>query len=357
MTPVVVGVSFFLVLLTWLLMNGLDLNAARYDREFQALDDFSRFERELNREVLTARAGLSANYDALARMTGAYGNSLDRLREAADSDSEERAAIAALAARARRQQDLVEQFKSSHALLRNSFAYFGMLSARLAASEHMPVVAVATTLAAAMLHLTLDTSPTVAREVQDRLQQLARLQSPPGDADTIQAALAHGGLLHDLLPATDDVLKVLTAAASTHEQDVVHSLILQRQLAARISAGRYRLLLYGTSLMLLGVLVYLGWQLRARAIALRQRAAFEHVIAGISTRFINSQHHEIAEHVRGALAKLAGCIGADRAYFVVAAEPMQIYRWAREGVEFPQARCISVGALIEPRTASFTFQR
>ena len=43
----------------------------------------------------------------------------------------------------------------------------------------MPVVAAATTLSAAMLHLTLDTSPAATREVQDRLEQLARLQGPP----------------------------------------------------------------------------------------------------------------------------------------------------------------------------------
>jgi signal transduction histidine kinase len=336
MTPVAVIVAFFLLLLTWLLMNGLNLNSVRYDRELRALDNFSQLERGLNREVLTARAGLSRDYDALARMTDAYDDSLNRLGEAAGSDSEEGAAIEVLATRARRQQDLIERFKSRNALLRNSFAYFGMFSARLAASDHMPVVAVATTLAAAMLHLTLDTSPAAAREVKDRLEQLARLQSPPSDADSIQAAIAHGGVLHDLLPATDAVLKELIAAASTREQEVVRSLILKRQLAARASASRYRLFLYATSLLLLGGLVYFGLQLRARAIALRRRAAFEHVIAGISTRFINSQHHEIAEHVENALEKLAGCVGADRAYFVVAGEPAQIHRWSREGIDFPQ---------------------
>jgi signal transduction histidine kinase/CheY-like chemotaxis protein len=335
MAPVAVVVSFFLLLLTWLSMSGLNLNSARYDRELRTLDDFSQFERGLNREVLTARAGLSRNYDALARMTDAYNESLNRLREAAGSDSEEGAAIEALAARARRQQDLIEQFKSRNALLQNSFAYFGIFSARLAASDHMPLVAVATTLTAAMLHLTLDTSPAAAREVKDRLEQLARLPSPPGDADSIQAGLAHGGILHDLLPATDAVLKALIAEASTREQDVVHSLILKRQLAARASARRYRILLYAASLILLGALVYFGLQLRARANALRRRAAFEHVMAGISTRFINSRPHEIMEHVESALGKLAECVGADRAYFVVAAEPPQIYRWSREGVEFP----------------------
>ena len=32
-----VGVPALLLLLTWLLMNGLDLNSARFDRELQAL--------------------------------------------------------------------------------------------------------------------------------------------------------------------------------------------------------------------------------------------------------------------------------------------------------------------------------
>jgi signal transduction histidine kinase len=334
-TPAVIIGSFFLLLLTWLLLSGLNLNSDRYDRELQAFHDFSELERGLNREVLTARAGLSRNYDALARMTDAYAEALDRLREAAGADTEESAAIEVLAARARRQQDLIEQFKSRNALLRNSFAYFGMFSARLAASDDRPVVAAASTLASAVLHLTLDTSPASVREVKDRLEQLARLQSPPGDAESIQAAVAHGGILHDLLPATDATLKTLIAAASSREQDVVRELIVKRQLAARASARRYRLLLYAASLMLLGALVYLGLQLRARAVALRRRAAFEHVIAGISTRFINSQHHEIVEHVESALEKLAGCVGADRAYFVVAGESKQIYRWSRQGTEFP----------------------
>jgi signal transduction histidine kinase len=334
-TPAVIIGSFFLLLLTWLLLSGLNLNSDRYDRELQAFHDFSELERGLNREVLTARAGLSRNYDALARMTDAYAEALDRLREAAGADTEESAAIEVLAARARRQQDLIEQFKSRNALLRNSFAYFGMFSARLAASDDRPVVAAASTLASAVLHLTLDTSPASVREVKDRLEQLARLQSPPGDAESIQAAVAHGGILHDLLPATDATLKTLIAAASSREQDVVRELIMKRQLAARASARRYRLLLYAASLMLLGALVYLGLQLRARAVALRRRAAFEHVIAGISTRFINSQHHEIVEHVESALEKLAGCVGADRAYFVVAGESKQIYRWSRQGTEFP----------------------
>jgi signal transduction histidine kinase len=336
LTPVAVIGFLLLLLLTWLLIKGLDRNSAHFDRELRALDDFSRFERGFNREVLAARVGLARNYDALVRMTEIYDDALDRLRREAGPSSEESTAVEALAAAADRQEQLIEQFKSRNALLHNSFAYFGMLSSRLAASDRVPVVEVTTTLAAAVLQLTLDTSPAAASEVKDRLNELASLQTSPGEADTIQGLIAHGGVLHDLLPATDAVLKALVAAASNREQDAARSLIMKHQLAARASASRYRLFLYATSLLLLGVLVYFGLQLRARAIALRRRAAFEHVIAGISTRFINSQPHEIAEHVESALEKLAECVGADRAYFVIAGESKQLYRWSREGIEFPQ---------------------
>ena len=69
MTPVVVLASFLLLLPTWLLLSGLNLNSTRLDEQFEALDHFSRLERALHRQVLTARAGLSRNYDALARLT------------------------------------------------------------------------------------------------------------------------------------------------------------------------------------------------------------------------------------------------------------------------------------------------
>ena len=332
----VAAIAPLLLLLTWLLTGGLNLNSDRYDRELRALDDFSRFERGLNREVLTARVGLSGNYDALVRLTGSLNDSIDRLREAAGEGSEERAAIEVLAVRAARQEELIEEFKSKNALLQNSFAHFGVISTRLAASDHGAMVAAATRLSAAMLRLALDTSEAAASEVQDRLRELAALQPPPGERNLIDGALAHGGLLHDLLPKTDTVLRALIAGPSSSDQDVVRYLIVKRQLAARVSAREYRLVLYAVSLALLGVLVYFGLQLRARAIALQRRAAFEHVIARISTRFINAQRHEIAAHVECALGELAECIGADRAYFVVAAEPRQIHQWFRRGAAFPK---------------------
>ncbi len=335
--PAMVGVAFLLALLTWLLLNGLNLNSDRYDRQTQALADFTRFERGMSREVLTSRAGLSRNYDALVQMVDAYDAALVRLREAAGRDREQVAAIDVLAARAARQEQLIEQFKSKNALLRNSFTYFSMFSARLSSSNDRPLVADVSALAAAMLQLTLDTSEIPAAELQARLDNLARLQISSEDNELLHAAVAHGQLLHDLLPDVDAILKTLVAEASNREQDAVHALIVKRQLAARVAARKNRLLQYLTSLLLLGALVYFGLLLRARAKAQRRRAAFDHMIANISMRFIESHRDGLRSHVESALEELAGFIGADRAYFAwSAATTDNVYRWAREGIRFDE---------------------
>ncbi len=336
-TPAVmfVAVLFPLLLLTWLLLNGLNLNATRFDRELRALDDYAMVERALNREVLTARAGLSQDHEALVRLGQTFDDSPKRLREAAGTDSDVGAAIKVLAARAARQKELVEQFKSDNALLQNSLAYFGMFDARLSAPDQdRHLAAAATRLAAAMLHLMLDTSGEMSHEVQNRLDELAMFQSTSGESESVRALLAHGGTLRDLVPATGTVVKTLLDTASLREQDVVRSLILKRQLASRASAGRYRLMLYVTSLSLLVVLVHLGLRLRTRTVSLQRRAALEHVIASVSTRFVNSNNDEIAADVERALGELSEILGADRAYFMLAAEPMQIHQWSRSGTEF-----------------------
>src|SRR3982750_3254030 len=107
-----VGALCLLALLTWLLWSSLNINSARFDRELKALGDFTRFERGISREVLTARAGLSRNYDGLVQLVDAYADAQARLRDAAGADAEESAAIGVLDARVRFHQEVVEQFKS-----------------------------------------------------------------------------------------------------------------------------------------------------------------------------------------------------------------------------------------------------
>jgi signal transduction histidine kinase/ActR/RegA family two-component response regulator len=68
---------------------------------------------------------------------------------------------------------------------------------------------------------------------------------------------------------------------------------------------------------------------------MRRRAAFDHLIAGISTRLIDAQPHEIGGQIDLALAELAAFFDADRAYLIVSGSLTRTHRWCREAIAFP----------------------
>jgi len=336
-TPTTVAVPLLILLLTWLSVRALNPEAELFDRALAELDHFEMLENGLYRDVFAARAGILRNYDPLVREINALHGSLDQLGETAVIDAETAAAVDQLAALVQRQDELVEQFKTVNALLQNSLSLFVRFSVRLATSPQDgtlgPAVSAA---AAAMLHLTLDTSSAAVREVQYRLDELAAQPIPPGDSDSVRALLAHGRMLHGLLPTTDGLLKEMSAMPRKRDETVLRTMVIARQNASRTTARQFRLLLYATSMLLVGLLVYLILQVRARAWALQRRAGLEHVIAGISMRFINVQGENIGSEIEHALADLAEYIGSDRAYVVKSGPSPRCYLWCSTGVSFPQ---------------------
>ena len=338
LTPTAVALPLLLLLLmlTWLLVRGINTDAELFDRTLEAIDQFATTNSALGRDVLATRAGLLRTYDPLVRELKGLYDSLDRLREAAAVDADLATAIERLATSVGQQEQLVELFKSDNALLQNSLAYFGRFSANLStAAADGPLIADVSGLAAAILHLSLDSSPAAAREVQDRLDSLSQLMPSFDDVNAAKGLLVHGQMLHNLLPATDGLLKALFALPIRQDQVALRNMIVRHQIHSRDSARQYRLVLYAVAVMLLALLIHLGLQLRERAMALRDRAAFEHFVAGISTRFINAQPQQVSAHVEQSLAELAQRVGADRAYFVWRSPQTQRYLWSRDGGPYP----------------------
>jgi len=128
---------------------------------------------------------------------------------------------------------------------------------------------------------------------------------------------------------------------------------MKRQAETRTSARQYRELLYAASLLLVAFLVYLGIQLRARANALQRRAAFEHVIAMTSMRFINAQPQMIGAEIEQALADMARCIGSDRAYFVLSGPEPRLHVWhSRDSISRPVGREKALEIAVRSRRTS-----
>ncbi|MGY3697610.1 signal transduction histidine kinase/CheY-like chemotaxis protein [Bradyrhizobium sp. USDA 3240] len=335
--PFILGVSFLLALLTWLLVRGIDTNASTYAVTLQTLDEYALAEASLHRDVLQARAGLLRDYDTFNAAARAMEDAVNRLGSQARAEGLDPKTIDQLAATVVEQEDLLERFKTSNALLQNSLSYVGLLSTSPAFLAHDAQLAPATgALAAAILHLSRDTSADALRALQERIDQFAQKAPTAGpEAESARAMLAHARLLHEQIPAGDETLKTFIAAASTHALQETRELFSRHRSVVESSEQRYRLLLYIVSLLLLVVLVIFGLRLRARAVALRRRAAFEHVIAENSTRLINCAPTETGMRLKQVLGEFGRMIDADRAYVVLDERPVRVHAWSKDGVTFP----------------------
>ena len=235
------------------------------------------------------------------------------------------------------QEELMERFKTSNALLQNSLSFVGLLSTSPAFRVHDTQLASATSdLAAAILYLTRDRSSDALKTLQERIDQFAQQAPAAGsDAEIARVMLAHTRLLYDLLPAVDETLKAFIAVPSAEALDEARSLFSRHRSEVEAVEQRFQLLLYVVSLLLLVILVFLGLRLRARAISLRSRAAFEHLIAENSTRLINCSPAETGARLKQVLESFSRAIRADRAYVVLDERPIRMHIWSKDEVTFP----------------------
>jgi signal transduction histidine kinase len=325
-------VCLLLALLTWLLVRGIATDVAEYLTTLRILDDFALAEASLDRDVLQARVELLTNYDPLVRSSERIAAAVSQLRAQAASAGLDAGPVDRLAAATKIEEKLTERFKSDNALLRNSLSYVGHLSTSPGFNDQNFRLAA---LATAILQLTLDFSARSQQAVEERLLEVA--VQPPVEADqgTAQALISHARLLKILLPSVDDTLRGLFAVQTGPPLEETRTQFARLHIASESSAQRFRLLLYATSVLLALALMDLGRRLRARAVALRKRAAFEHLIAEQSARLINCPPAETKARLEQALAEFGRMIEADRVYVVLSESPIRVYSWSGDNAPYP----------------------
>jgi signal transduction histidine kinase len=325
-------VCLLLALLTWLLVQGIATDAAAYSTTLRILDDFALAEASLDRDVLQARAGLLTDYDPLVRSSQLIDVAVSQLRAQAASAGLNAGPVDRLAAAIKIEETLTERFKSDNALLRNSLSYVSLVSRSPDFHDRDSRL---DALATAVLQLTLDSSARSQQAVEERLLDLA--VQPPVEADrgTAEALASHARLLKILLPSVDDTLRGLLAVQTGQPLEETRAQFARSHAASESSAQWFRLLLYATSVLLALALIDLGRRLRARAVALRKRVAFEHLIAEHSTRLINCPPDETQVRLEQALAGFGKTIGADRVYVVLGENPIRVYAWSEDATPYP----------------------
>ena len=335
--PGAVGVLLLLGLLTWLLVRGLDTNAAAYATTLRAFDDLALADASLDRDVIQARTGLLGNYDSVVKAADLMEDAVARLRSYAGTEGLDAGPIDDLAATVAQKEQLTERFKTANALLQNSLSYVGQLSTGPTVdARDVQLAPITGALAAAILHLARDTSPEAAKTLQDQIDRFAAQAPTAGpEAAAAQTLLAHARLLHGLLPSVDTTLRVLVALPGEQPLEETRALFSRHHSAVEATARHFRLLLYLVSLLLIVLLVRLAVRLRVRGLALRRRTAFEHIIAENSTRLINCPPAETEARLQQVLGEFGRAIGVERAYVVFGERPARAITWCLDGLQYP----------------------
>jgi signal transduction histidine kinase len=303
------GVAALLIVLTWLLVGGTAPDAARHERTLDAVRTVILYNAALQRDVLRARSGLLRSYDPLVgsiRSLDEAAASLPAAREIASGEAraEIDRRVADVTAALRDDEALVESFKSDNALLQNSLSYFNHLSGGLAAERSGPQAVEIGALALAMSRFIADPRLDAEREVIASLDRLANLSAGTGEANDVLSLAAHGRLIVTRLPTVDDLVARLQASPVSERVRALQDVYLGAHGRAAARAATFQALLYVAALGLVGYVAYLFARLRAKARTLRERLAFEGLIASISTEFINLPRERIRAGIGKGLERL-----------------------------------------------------
>ena len=319
--------------LTWLLIRSLQPSDSEYMQVQQALVGISTAEVSLESDLLSLRGGLLHDYDPIVADIARLRLCLARLRTA--SNGAAAGPIAQIADAIEAQESLAETFKSANALAQNSFAYFALLSDRLARTEGASDLAARTgALTAAVLQLSRQPTAEAIAETNQRLANVGS-GTDAALAPDVASLVLHGRLLVDLLPTIDSAARRLPALLTPQQRGEVRAVFEQRQKGREHLAGEYRFALYAVAILFLGSLVELGRRLRNGALALQELARTEHLLAEVSNTFIGCQPEDIRLKIRETLMIFGIRTQSVRTYvFLLGADP-DLLIWTRPDVVSP----------------------
>ncbi|MGE4079600.1 MAG: two-component system VirA-like sensor kinase [Reyranella sp.] len=336
-------IAALLLVLTWLLVRSASPDPALHERTLHEVRSLLLHDAALHRDVLRARAGLLRNYDPLVQSIESLRDTTAALHVLGNPGGGHPGTaiirqLDRLAEAVKEQEGLIETFKSDNAVLQNSLRYLNHATHQLGQSadslENASTGAIGL-LASAMLRFTGDPSGEAAADVTAALDRMSRLPFPPAREREARALVMHGRLVVAALPNVDGIVGRLLASPTAERARTLQDLYLDEHGRAAERAGMFRLLLYLAAVVLVACLGHLFYRLRVNARTLRERLAFENLIAEISAGFINLPTDRIAQGVEQSLARLAEGAGLDRAYILLrnaaGAGVERSHRWSRHG--------------------------
>ena len=301
-----------------------------YDRVLTALRVVDTTHASLQRDVLQARAGLLRNYDPLVESVvrlhaGAaqLGALLHKSRQ--DGISGLDGALSKLVGEIGSDDDLVERFKTSNALLQNSLEVSGLLLSQLQSESH-PEGSELVEWSGRLGNLMMRFAANPSSDLEQRIRtELDRVQgSETGRTDQVRALLSHANIVLDTLPLVDRAMTAIQASRALLESEIVRQLYLDAYGLTSVSSARRRVVFGSICLGLCGLIALFVYRLREQTRTLSQQLDFESALSEVKNRF-SEAHVSLETAVERSLDALRRFFDARACAFVtVDSESRQI---------------------------------
>ncbi|MBS7544889.1 two-component system VirA-like sensor kinase [Ancylobacter oerskovii] len=248
----------------------------------------------LQRDVLQARAGLLLNYDPLAGSLQRLRGSVVTLRglfnetglgAAAHLDEE----LTALSTGIDADEALVDMFKTSNALLQNSFSLSLRALDTLDEDADPPTrqaLAATSDLGLLLMQFIAQPGPELDRTIRERLDKLER--TIPSAAEDIASFTTHVRILLSTLPEVDRTIESIQLSHTSLAAQALQQDYLEAFGDVSAQSAWSRALLGSVSVMLWSYIAVLIFRLRTQTRRLRRQLEFENIATAVAHRFDDS---------------------------------------------------------------------
>jgi signal transduction histidine kinase len=278
-----VAIALLLVVLVFLYMKTRHVDEADYLHNVGTMWHLRQLDAQRELEVLKSRLGVRRDYDALAVASREMARLVPTLRAELHGNNHDEAATleqarGLLAEAIRKQATLVEQFKSSNSVLRNSLAFLPTAAADVlqgmgpaasgtrSAAEHKAAAVVNSLLLSALLY-SQEASDQRAAGIQSELAALNAVERllPPTARERLAIFSAHVLIiLREQKTVNDRVAAILAIPTADRIDDVRQALVREQQRSVAQSR-KYREYLVMFSAAMAALLLYAGIQLLRQA--------------------------------------------------------------------------------------------
>jgi PAS domain S-box-containing protein len=276
------------------------MNSNQHNLYISDLRQINELDARLDEDILQARYGLLTHYDSIVNELNELKNSQKRLKKIPSfiDKREQREINQLLQAHIgllQQKEELIEDFKSKNAIVKNSLSYFPIavtnLSEKAATdSKNYELVTRLNNLLKDILIYNLFTNEELTPKINQQIETLLKSRNqfaPTLKSSDLDVAITHAKIILQYKSPVDSLVREILAIPTIQRSDALSQAYVYRYQQALRATNIYRFWLYLFSIILVGgISAYIIYKLRKSAAIIQQaeekyRSIFENSVEGI----------------------------------------------------------------------------